>query len=97
MYKFWYEYLEPKYKDKIKLCYMDTDSFIIYVETKDFYKDIADDVNEWFDTSNYEKNDEKPILKGINKKVLGKFKSELEGQIMTVLCTESKNTCTFVR
>ena len=76
---------------------MDTDSFIIYVETKDFYKDIADDVNEWFDTSNYEKNDEKPILKGINKKVLGKFKSELEGQIMTVLCTESKNTCTFVR
>ena len=83
MYKFWYEYLDPKYKDKIKLCYMDTDSSIIYVQTEDFHKDIADDVNEWFDTSNYDKNDEKPIPKGINKKVLGKLKSELEGRIMT--------------
>ena len=34
MYEFWYEYLEPKYGDKIKLCYMDTDSFIFYVETE---------------------------------------------------------------
>ena len=33
MYEFWYDYLQPMYKDKIELCYMDTDSFIIYVET----------------------------------------------------------------
>ena len=41
MYEFWYDYLKSKYGDKVKLCYMDTDSFVIYVETEDFYKDIA--------------------------------------------------------
>ena len=50
MYECWYDYLKPRYGDKVKLCYMDTDSFIIHVETKDFYKDIVQDVNKWFDT-----------------------------------------------
>ena len=44
MYVFWYDYLKPKYRDKVKLCYMDADSFVTCVETEDFYKDIANDV-----------------------------------------------------
>ena len=61
--EFWYEYLQRMYKDKIELCYMDTDSFIIYVETDDFYKDISSDVNKWFDTSNYSKDINRPLRK----------------------------------
>ena len=56
MYEFWYDYIKPKYQEKAKLCYMDTDSFIIHIKTEDFYKDIANDVEKWFDTSNYDKN-----------------------------------------
>ena len=54
MYEFWYDYIKPKYKDKAKLCYMDTGSFDIHIETEDFYEDIAGDVEKWLDTSNYE-------------------------------------------
>ena len=54
MYEFWYDYIKSKYQDNAKLCYMDTDSFIIRVKTKDFYGDIANDVKKWFDTSNYD-------------------------------------------
>ena len=46
MYEFWYDYMKPKYGDNVKLCYMDTDSFIMHIKTGDFYKDIADDVEE---------------------------------------------------
>ena len=74
MYEFWYDYLRSKYQDKTKLCYMDTDSFIIYIETDDFYKDISNDVDKWFDTSNYDKNDNRPLKIAKNKKVIGKFK-----------------------
>ena len=56
MYEFWYDYIKPKYQEKAKLCYMDIDSFIIHIKTEDFYKDIANDVEKWFDTSNYDKN-----------------------------------------
>ena len=73
MYEFWYDYLQPKYNDKIELCYMDTDSFIMYVETDDFYSDISNDVNKWFDTSNYSKDINRPLEKGKNRKVIGKF------------------------
>ena len=54
MYEFWYDYIKPKQKDKARLCYMDTDSFIISIKTEDFYEDIAYDVEKWFDTSNYD-------------------------------------------
>ena len=74
MYEFWYDYLQPMYNDKIELCYMDTDSFIIYVETKDFCKDISKDFNKWFDASNYSKDIDRPLEKGKNKKVIGKFR-----------------------
>ena len=56
MYEFWYEYMKPKYVDNVKLCYMDTDSFLMRIKTKDLYEDIADDVEKRFDTSNYEAN-----------------------------------------
>ena len=56
MYKFWHDYIKPKYQDKAKVCYMDTDSFIIHIKTEDFYKDIVNDVEKQFDTSNYVEN-----------------------------------------
>ena len=46
MYEFWYDYIKPKYEDKTRLCYMDTDSFVINIKTEDFYKDIASDVEK---------------------------------------------------
>ena len=61
---------------------MDTDSFILQIQTEDFYKDIAGDVDKWFDTSNYDKNDNRPSQIGKNKKVIGKFKDELGGKIL---------------
>ena len=85
MYELWYGYIKPKYKDKVQLCYMDTDSFIIHIETKDSFKDIAHDVNKWFDASNYDKNDNRPLPIGINKKIIGMFKEELAGKIMKEL------------
>ena len=83
MYEFWYDYIKLKYGDKARLCYMDSDSFIIYIETEDFYKDIANDVDKWFDTKNYDKNDKRPLPIGKNKKVIGMFKDELGGKIIT--------------
>ena len=80
MYEFWYDYMEPKYDDNVKLCYMDTDSFIMNIETEDFYKDIANDIEKRFDTSNYEVD--KPLSTGKNKKVIGLMKDELGGRII---------------
>ena len=51
MYEFWYDYIKPKYGDRAKLCYTDTDSFVIHIITEDFYEDITNDVERWFDTS----------------------------------------------
>ena len=85
MYEFWYNYIRPKYQDNAKLCYMDTDSFIINIKTEDFYDDIADDVEKRFDTANYECN--RPLIKGKNKKVIGLLKDELGGKIMTICCS----------
>ena len=66
MYEFWYDYLKIKYEDKAQLCYMDTDSFVVNIKTKDFYKDINQDVNKRFETSNY--TFDRPLPTGINKK-----------------------------
>ena len=66
MYEFWYDYIKQKYGDKAKLCYMD--SFIILIKTEDFYKDIASDVDKWFDTSAYNENDKRPLPIGVKKK-----------------------------
>ena len=81
MYQFWYDYMTTKHCDNVKLCYIDTDSFMMNIKTEDFYKDIANDVEKRFDTSNYEVD--KPLLTGKNKKVIGLMKDELGGHIMT--------------
>ena len=65
---------------------MDTDSFVIIIKTEDFYKDIAGNVERWFNTSNYDEKDERPLPIGKNKKVIGRFKDELGGEIMTEFC-----------
>ena len=57
MYEFWYDYIGSKYWDKIKLCYTDTDSFVVHIKTEDFLEDIFNDAERSFDTSNYDKND----------------------------------------
>ena len=62
MYQFWYDYIT-------RLCYMDTDSFIIRIKTEDVYKDIANDVKKRFDTSNH--TIMRPLPVGKNKKVIG--------------------------
>ena len=53
MYEFWYDYTKPKCGNNLKLCYIDTDSFIMNIKTKDFYKDISNDVEKRFDMSHY--------------------------------------------
>ena len=76
---------------------MDTDSFMIHIETNDFFEDIADDVDKWFDTSKYDKNINRPLPIGKNKKVIGKFKDELNGMIMTEFIALRAKTYAFVQ
>ena len=78
MYELWYDYMKPKYNDNVKLCYMDTDSFILNIKTNDFYNGIVNDVENRFDTSNYEVN--RPLPMGKNKKIIGLIKNELGGK-----------------
>ena len=85
MYEFHYDKMVPKYGKKLDLCYMDTDSLIYNIETKDFYKDIAKDVPARFDTSGYLPN--RPLPIGLNKKVIGLMKDELGGEIMEEFVT----------
>ena len=65
MYEFWYDYVKPKYHEKAKLCYMDPDNFIVYIKIDYIYKDIVEDVENRFDTSNYELD--RPLPKVKNK------------------------------
>ena len=88
--------MKPKYDDNVKLCYMDTDSFIMHIKTEDFYKDIANDVEKRFDTSHFEVN--RPLPTGKNKKNIGLMKDELGGKIMTefvALRPEYDRICCF--
>ena len=94
MYKFWYDYMKPKHGDNVKLCYMDTDSFIMHIKTEDFYKDVADDVEKRSDTSNYEVNGSLPA--GKNKKVIGLMKDELGGKIMTEFAALRPKTYSYL-
>ena len=94
MYEFWYNYLKPKYNDNVKLCYMDTDSFVMNIKTTDFYKDISSDVDKRFDTSNYEVN--RPLPTGKNKKVIGLIKDELGGKIITEFVTLRPKTYSYL-
>ena len=78
MYESWYDYVKPKYGEKAKLCYLDIDSFIVYIKTDDIYKDNAAGVETRYDTSNYELDRPLPIRK--NKKVIGLMKDKSDGK-----------------
>ena len=69
MYEYWYDFVKLKYGDNAKLCYTDTNCFKVHAKFKDIYVDLAKNVDEIFNTSNYEV--EKPIPIGKNKKVIG--------------------------
>ena len=90
MYEFWYDYMKPKYNDNVKLCYMDTDSFIMNIKTEDFYKDIANDVEKRFDKVN------RPLPTGKNKKIIGLMKHELGGKIITEFVTLRLKTYSYL-
>ena len=94
MYEFWYDYMKPKYNDNVRLCYMDTDSFIMHIKTNDFYEDIVSDVENRFDTSNYEVK--RPLPTGKNKKVIGLRKDELGGKVITEFVTLRPKTYSFL-
>ena len=94
MYEFWYDYMKPRYNDDVKLCYMDTDSFVMHIKTNDFDKDISDDVDNRFDTSNHEVK--RPLSIGKNKKVIGLMKDELGGEIITEFITLRPKTYSYL-
>ena len=96
MCEFWYVDIKAKYGDRVKLCYTDTDSFIIDMITEDFYKDIANDVEKWFDTSNYEKNDDRLLPIGKYKKLIGLFKDQLARKIMKLFVGVRPKTWTYL-
>ena len=96
MYEFWYDYLKPKYGDKAKLCYTDTDSFIIHIITEDFFEDVSNGVELWYDTYNYDENDKRPLPINKNKKVIGLFKDELGGRIMKEFCALRPKTYSYL-
>ena len=94
MYEFWYNYMKQKYNNNVRLCYMDTDSFIMNIKTNDFYKDISDDADNRFDTSNYEVK--RPLPIGKNKKIIGLMKDELGGEIITEFIALSPKTYSYL-
>ena len=94
MYEFWYDCMKPKYNDNVKLCYTDTDSFIINIKTNYFYEEIASDIENSFDTSNYEVK--RPLPMGKNKKVIGLMKDELGGKIISEFVTLRPKTYSFL-
>ena len=77
MYKFYYDVMKPKYGENIKMVYTDTDSFVFHTKTDDIYHDLKE-INDEMDFSGYEKKHK--CYEATNKKVLGKFKDECEGE-----------------
>ena len=67
--------LEPEYCGRAKLCYMDTDSFIVYIKTNDCYVDVTKDVETKFGTSNCELKRSLPRRK--SESIVGLMKDEL--------------------
>ena len=78
-YEFWYDYVKSKYPGKAKVCYMERDSFFFHVK-HDFCKDIAENVDTRFDSSNYVL--ERPRSKGNKNKIIGLMKDELGRKTM---------------
>ena len=95
MYKFWYDYLKPKYGKNVKLCYMDTDSFIVHVRTDDIYKYVTEELEKRFCTSNYEI--ERLLPKGKNLKVIALTKDESGVQIMKEFVGSRAKTYSYLK
>ena len=83
MFQFWYDHLKEKYNDKVELIYTDTDSFVIEINTDDIYKDMFEN-KDLYDFSEYPTDH--PNYNVVNKKVLGKFKGELNSKLITEFC-----------
>ena len=94
MHEFWYDYVKRKYGEKPKMCYMDTDSFIVYINIDDIYKDIAEDIETRFDTSNCELD--RPLPKGKDKKVIELMKYKLGGKIMIKFAESRAKTYSYI-
>ncbi len=83
MYRFHYEYVKPKWGDRVKLLFTDTDSLCYEIQTDDVYEDIKNDLDEWFDTSNYDEDHPNGLRSSKNKKVIGYYKDECGGKFIT--------------
>ena len=90
MYDFHYNYIKSKYGNEAKLLYTDTDSLIYEIGTDDFYRDIAGDVEAWFDTSEFDASHPSGIVTGVNKKVIGMMKDEAGGKIIQEFVAEDR-------
>ena len=95
MYVFWYDYVKQKYSKNAKVCYMDTDSFIVNLKTDYIYKDIAEDIETIFDTSNFEID--RPLHERKNTKVIRIMKDELGGQIMKEFVALRAKTYSYLK
>ena len=80
MYDFYYNHLKKLYTHNIRLLYTDTDSLIVHVQTEDIYQDMTKHA-DLYDTNNYQSDH--PLFSTANKKIIGKFKDELGGQLLT--------------
>ena len=96
MYQFWYDYVNPKYGDRAKLCYTDIDSFVIHIITGDFFECISNYVERWFDTSNCDENDKRPLPIGKDKKVPGAFKDGLGGRTIVEVVALRRKTWAYL-
>src|SRR6218665_473667 len=80
MYDFHYNYILPKHAERAKLLFTDTDTLAYKIQTEDFYKDVAEDIDTRFDTSDYPVDHVSHIKTGINKKFIGMFKDQAGGK-----------------
>ena len=94
MYEFWYGYIKSKYGENVKLLY-NTGNFVVHVKTGDIYKDIADNVETSFDTTNFELD--RPLPKEINPKVIESMKDELAGEILKEFVGLSVKTDSYLK
>ena len=99
MYQFYYDYLKPKLEDKVNSMYMNTESFVLSIETDDFFRDIKDDLKEWFDTSGYDKSrvlpEEFAKSASVNKKIIYKMKDELGKRHMSEFVAIAPNVYAY--
>ena len=89
-------YIKPKYGDRAKQCFTDTDSVIIHIITEDCFVDILDDGERWFDTSNYDENEKRPLSIGKNKNVIVLFKDELGEKSIKEFCALRAKTYSYL-